>query len=145
MTAGEQHRLAGADHPHRVHQLGRRGVLEHEPARPGQQRAGDVLVQVEHRQDEHLRPAGREVPHQLAGRRDAVQQRHPDVHHHHVRHQPAALLDRRGAVRGLADHDHVGLRAQRRGQPGPDEGLVVADQHPQHQPQPGSGSVTSTR
>jgi len=138
-------RLAGADDPDRVHQLRGRGVLEYEAARPGQQRAGDVLVEVEHREDEDLRPAGREVPDQLAGRGDAVEQRHPDVHHHHVRHQQPGPVDRFGAVGRLADHFDGGLGAQRRRQAGPDEGLVVADQDPQHQPGSGTGRLTSTR
>jgi hypothetical protein len=47
-----------------------------------------------------------------ASPRYAVLHRHPDVHHHQVRAELAALPHRVGAIAGLADHRDVRLGVQ---------------------------------
>ena len=81
-----QQGVAGGHHPHRVHQLLGRGVLEQEPAGPGPERLEDVVVALEGGEDHD--PAGDVgLPDDAAGGLQAVHPRHLDVHEHHVRSQ----------------------------------------------------------
>ena len=67
-----------------------------------------------------------------AGGGNAVHLGHPHVHEDEVRRQLCRGLDRCPAVRDLADHLEVRLRAQHHAEPAADQGLVVGDQHPDH-------------
>ena len=121
---GEQ-RVAGGDHPHGVHQLRGRHVLEDEAARPGPQRLDDVLVEPEGGQDQDA------VPGQPPRRLDPVEQRHADVHQHDVGAQRARELDRLLAVAGLADDLHLAGRLEHRAEARAHQRLVVGDQQAQ--------------
>jgi hypothetical protein len=126
-----EQRLAAGDHPHGVHQILGRGVLEQEPAGPRAQRLVHVVVQVERGEDEYLGPVP-ERAEQPAGRREAVQHRHPDVHEHDVGVERPGLGHGGLAVRSVAHHEQVGLRGEQRTEALPHHRLVVRDQHLDH-------------
>jgi hypothetical protein len=128
--ARRQQRLAAGDDPDRVEQLLRRGVLEHESAGPAAQRLEDVLVLVEggHHEDPGQRRLDRRRD-DLGGLQP-VHDRHADVHQHDVGPQRPRLADRLDPVAGLADHAQVRGGLDEHPEPGPDQGLVVGDQHP---------------
>ena len=67
-----------------------------------------------------------------AGRLDAVDPGHPDVHQDDVGAQPAAQLDRLAAVGRLADDRDVVLALRIMPEAGPDERLVVGEQDADH-------------
>jgi hypothetical protein len=152
---GEQ-RLPGRDHPDRVEEPLRGRVLEQEPARARPQRVEDILVQVEGRQDEHLRhpsAAGAgvsaastvSVPDELPGGLDPVGPGHPHVHEHHIRPQFAAHPHRLGAVRGHGEHGEVRLGAEQRREPGPHDLMIIRDDDPDgrpaHRPDPAASPL----
>src|SRR4051794_21306172 len=89
----------------------------------------DVLVGVERRDhddgDRVLDTGAGEQP----GGLDAVQLRHADVEQADVRAQLTAEGDGLASVGGLGDHLDGGLGGEDRGQAGPDDALVVRDQH----------------
>jgi uncharacterized membrane protein len=60
-----------------------------------------------------------------AGRLDAVEHRHPDVHQQHVWCLPLGQVHGLLAVGGLAHHLDVVLRVEQRREPGPDELLII--------------------
>ena len=101
-------------------------VLEDEPARPGPQGAIDVLVGVERGEDDHLERPIRfaEDP---AGRGEAVELGHANVHEDDVGTVTACDLDGFEAGAGFGDHVDVGLLAQHHREAAADEGLIVDD------------------
>ena len=103
-------------------------VLEQEAAGAGAQSLVQVLVHVEGREHHDLRVRAFAVE-QHSSRFDAVERRHADVHQHDVRPQPERLRDGVLAVLSLADHLDVLLGVQNHAEAGPDERLVVDDQH----------------
>jgi len=115
--AGCDHGVAGRDRPDAVEQVGRRDVLEQEPAGSGTQRRVDVLVEVERgeHQDPCREPGGDDLP----GGLQAVHDRHPHVHQHDIGMQRPGHRHGLRAVAGLADHLDVGLGLQRHAEPEP--------------------------
>jgi hypothetical protein len=111
-----------------VQEFLRRRRLEQETAGAGAQRGERVLVQVEGGEDEDPGSFGRLAD--LAGRGHAVHSRHPHIHDHHVGRDLARQPDGGGPVGCLADHGEVGLAAEHHGEAGPDQVLVVDEQHP---------------
>jgi len=141
---GRQQRLAGGDRAHRLQQLLRRVVLEHEAAGAGVERVEDVLVQRERRQDEDARRvlAGEDAPRRL----QAVELGHADVHQHDGRIEARHLGDRLAARAGLRDDLDVRLAGEQHAEAGPDHGLVVGDQDADaHVGFPFTGRRTSSR
>ncbi len=122
--------------------LGRR-VLQEEPARAGAERLVDVLVEVERREDENARPLVAAVE-QAARRLEAVHVRHADVHEDDVRVELARGLDGLGPVGGLTDDLHVVLGLEDHPEPRAHEGLVVDDEHADHQAAASIGSRART-
>jgi hypothetical protein len=80
--ARRDHGVAGRDHADGGQDVLQGHVLDQEPARPGPQRAVDVVVLVERGEHEHpgVRTGGGDQP----GCLDAVHARHADVHDDHV-------------------------------------------------------------
>ena len=79
---------------------------------------------------------------------NAVGAGHPDVHQDDVRGQVRRRGDRRRPVAGLADDVDVRRAAQHQAQAGPDQGVVVDQQHPDghraaHGSQPASRNLSS--
>ena len=70
------------------------------------------------------------MPRQATGRLDAVHDRHPDVHEHHVGLCALGEGDRLGAVRRLADDIDVRLGLEDHAEAGPHQRLVVDDHDP---------------
>ena len=138
---GEQRVAAGHD-ADRGCDLLRRRVLEHEPARASPQRVVDVVIEAERGQDQH--PRGRLGTHDPAGGLDAVQNRHADVHEHHVGPEPPGGCNRVLAVAGLPHHGGLRLVLQDLAQADPDQRLVVGDQQCRHGAGVHSGSSTRT-
>lgn len=66
------------------------------------------------------------------GRLDSPQIRHPDVHQQDVRPGSGGQADRLPAVGGLADDLDVILGGQQRGEPTPDQFLVISQRDPDH-------------
>ena len=139
-----QERFAGGDDAHRFEERLGRSVLEQEPAGAGLERVVDVFVQVECRQDEDPRTGVAGGGANLAGRGDAVEHRHPDVHQHDVGPVLLALLHRLFAVCCGCDDGDVALGLEQRGEACADGLLVVGDQGADHGAASVVGSVTST-
>jgi hypothetical protein len=106
------------------------GALEEEARGAGAERAEDVVVLFEGRQDQD--PHSRSRSRQLTGGGDPVQVGHADVHQDHVRGQPARLLDGLPPGRRLADDLDVGVGGEEFHQPGAHQAVVVGDQHARH-------------
>ena len=102
------------------------GVLEQEAARAGPQGVEDVVVAVEGGEDEYLGQVGLD---DLAGGRDAVEDRHLHVHEHDVRAQLLCCVDCLAPVGRLADDLDVRFDSQDHREPAPDQVLVVDEQH----------------
>ena len=127
---GGEQRLARGDDRDGVEQLFRRGVFQHEPAGAAAERLEDVLVLVEGGDDED---PGRRIliaVEDELGCLKSAHDRHPDVHQDHVRLEGPGLADGLDAVAGLADHGEAGRGVDQDHEPGPDQRLVVGDQHP---------------
>jgi hypothetical protein len=125
---GRHHRVAVVHAADGVQKLLRRRRLQQEPAGPGAQRGERVLVQVERGEDQDPGPFSGLAD--LPGGGHAVQARHAHVHDHDVGRDLAGQPDRGRPVGGLAGHGEIGLAAEDHGEPGPDQGLVVDEQHP---------------
>ena len=142
--AGDRRREQGVAAGHdadAVRELLGRDVLEQEPGGARAQRVVDVLVEVEGREHQDLRAvAGRE---HAAGRLDAVELGHADVHQHDVGGELARLLDRLQAVGGLADDVEVVLGVEDHPEARAHERLVVGDQHP-HRAHAAASTVVSS-
>ena len=84
-------------------------------------------------------------PASCARRLDAVELGHPDVEQAHVGPQLAGQRHGLTAVGRLADHLDVGLGVEDHAQPGPDDLLVVGDEHADgHRGGPLRGSTAPT-
>src|ERR1700681_446243 len=91
---GSKKRLATCRGAHATNQFLGRDVLEEETARARGQRIEDVLVEVVGREDHDLaRHPGRA---QTAGRLDAVEAGHSNIHQDHIRPEGADRIDRGG-------------------------------------------------
>src|SRR5579872_7008583 len=101
---GREQGVAAGNRPDRVDQHVRARSLAEESAGPGAQRLENVLVDLEGGQDQDLHPGQVLVGRDLAGRRQAVELGHPDVHQHDVGPGLARQLDRLPAGRRLSDH-----------------------------------------
>jgi hypothetical protein len=88
-----------------------------------------VVVEIERGQDQDARAVGVGRC-QLPSGLDAVHARHPDVHQHDVRLQPAADPHGLRAVGGLAEYVEAGLAGEQRGEPVAHHLLVVGDDDP---------------
>ena len=90
-------RLADRRRPDALHQLGDRRVLQEVAARAGEDRVHHVAVLIRDRQHEHARQ--RRDHRDLAGRLDAADARHVEIHHDDVGRELADGVERVGAVR----------------------------------------------
>jgi hypothetical protein len=112
--------------------LGEQGgasVLEQEPSGASLQRAVDVLVEVEggdHDHGERILDSG---PGEPPGCLDTVEVGHADVEQAHIGQQFTGERDGLQAVGSLSDDLDVGLGVENHGEAGPDDVLVVGDQH----------------
>ena len=118
-------------------------VLEEESVRSGAECPVDVLIQIEGREHEH-RQLGESRLAQAAGRRDAVNHGHPDIHQDHVRRGPPDHLHDVPAIGGFTHHLDVGLRGKDHAEAFADQFLVVDQQHADHR-QSAPGRVAHTR
>ena len=118
------------DGAHGVNEGLRVGVLEQEAAGAGAQGSQDVVVDLEHGEDEDARGRERRVGADPSGGLDAGQARHLDVHEDDVRAQLGGQGDRTGTVLGQADDAHAGLGLEQGRQGGAQEGLVLGDEDP---------------
>ena len=126
---GDQ-RVAGGDDADGGDEVGRRDVLEQEPARTGAKRVHDVLIRVERREHEDARAARLGIRAcELSRRLHPVHDRHPDVHDDHVGSRPRSRGDRLAAVGGLPDDLDVLLAGQHHAEAGAHQLLVVDEQH----------------
>ena len=129
----------------RLRQQGGAGILEQEAAGPGLQCAMHILIQVEgrdHDDGQWVRDVRAGEP---AGGLDPVEDGHPDVDEADIGAQTAGEPHRLGAVGGLRDDLDAGLRVKDHGQAGPDDVLVVGDQHAdRHTGPPCFGTTAST-
>jgi len=107
--ARRDHGVAGRDHADGGQDVLQCHVLDQEPARPGPQRAVDVVVLVERGEHEHpgVRTGGGDQP----GCLDAVHARHADVHDDHVGAGVPGEPYRLGSGSGLAGHVDIGGRS----------------------------------
>lgn len=128
---GGQERLAGRDDADRGEEVGGRGVLEQEAARPRAERRVDVGVQVEGREDQDadVREVGADPP----GGLDAVHLGHADVHEDDVGAFALGQRDRLGAVAGLADGAQARRGVDQDAEAAAQQGLVVGDEDAQIQ------------
>jgi hypothetical protein len=79
-----------------------------------------------HAEHDHLRIRQRRA--NLAAGLDAVQARHADIHHHHVRFQFPGHGHGFTPVIGFSDHREVGLGIHHHAQTGANQGVVVGQQ-----------------
>jgi hypothetical protein len=121
---GSEHGVALTGAEHGLSELFRRQVLEQEPARACPQGQVDVLIQVEGREDDD--PGGREagIGEDKAGRLDAVQIGHADVHEDDIRDEPLCERDGLGSAAGLADDLDAGLTLKDEPESSPDHEIV---------------------
>ena len=111
-----------------MNQVFRRRSLEHIAAHAGVERLleiGPVLVQ----REDHDANA-RHLVGQAAGEQDAVELRHGNVDHRHVRPRLADEPQRGRAVGGVADELEIALRRDQVAQSGEDDRMVVGEDDP---------------
>jgi hypothetical protein len=139
-----EQRLAGGNDPDRTDELlGRRG-LEEEAAGSRSERVVDIRVDIE-RGQHHDSRRERLVGGQLTRGCDAVKPRHPDVHEDHIRTHSTGGVDGFDPVRGLGNHRNVRLCGEDQPETGPDELLIVGQQHPdRHRVTSGTGIIAAT-
>lgn len=116
--------------PRRLGDLVRRGVLEQVAAGAGLERAEDPRAVRERRQHEHGR--GGMLGRDAAGRLDAVDARHVEIHQDDVRRTAAAVGDRLLAVGRDAGELDVRERLDQPAEAVADDAVVVGDQHADH-------------
>src|SRR5262249_44596686 len=120
--------VPGGDDPDSFQQLLWRRVLQHESARAAAQRREDVLVIIEGRDHEYPRRGPRPGLEDHPGCLQAVHDRHPEVHEHHVRSQRACLADRSGAVLCLANDLQIVGVLDEQPESAAHQRLIVSDQ-----------------
>src|SRR5437588_8591823 len=125
---GREERIAGGDDAYGPYKLLGWRVLQQKATCARMKRPVYVLVDVERRDDQDPRGWRRAIDHG-ARRGYAVQSRHLDIHHEHVRVEPGGLGDRGLAVRRLAHDVDVILRLEDHREPCPDHLLVVGHHH----------------
>jgi membrane-associated protein len=114
--------------PHHGEQIPGVACLVQEPAHPGRERPGDVLVVAEGGQDRH--GCLRCLAAQALGRGEPVPAGHPDAEHHDVGPMPQSQLDGPMPVTGLRDHRDPRIATEDRPDTRPGHRLVVGHQHP---------------
>ena len=119
-------------------------VLEEEPAGAGLEGAEDVLVEVEGREDDDPHAGERRIGGDAAGRLDAVESGHANVHQEDVGPVPSGELDGRVTVGGLPDELEVIGVVDEGAEAGAYEWLVVGDGDPDHDGSP-EGRWAATR
>jgi hypothetical protein len=122
----------------------RLAVLEQEAAGAGAQRAVDVLVELEHAEDEDATPGRPGVAEDAAGGLDPVAAGHADVHQDDVGAQFPREPHGLGTGSGLARDREPGRRLDQRAQAVPDERLVVGEEHPDGGPVHESSGMAAT-
>ena len=133
-----QQRLATGNDPDCSDDLLGWCVFEHEAARTGPQCVVHVGVQTERRQDQDARVrVGADDP---AGRFDAIEHRHANVHEDDVRSQPARRSGSVFTVHRLSHYRKLGFSLEDLPQPDANERLVVGDENRRHR----IGSTTLT-
>ena len=130
-TGGEE-RLAGGDDAHRADEIDGLGVLHEESARAGADRARDVLVELEGRDDDDLDRPECGVGGDLLGGPESVAVRHPDVQQCHVDGSGAERAQQLLAAGCLGDDLDVGLGVQQRPESGAHELVVVGERDADH-------------
>ncbi len=137
-----EQRVAVGHDAHRVEEVVGERVLEQEAARPGLERAVDVLVEVEGGEDQD--PGVDLALGDRPGRLEAVHLGHADVHQDDVGSLAHDEVDGLDAVGRLTDDLDVVGGAQQHGEPAAHERLVVGDGDADHPSAP-NGSRAATR
>ncbi|MGN6763234.1 MAG: hypothetical protein ACTHJI_18135, partial [Leifsonia sp.] len=125
-----EHGGAGVRGPDRPNDLFHAGVLEEVAGCAGSQSipySGPVAVHGEH--DDSASRVGGGDP---AGRLNAVDFGHANVHKHHVGHRAIRQRDRLPAVRGRSHEHYVWHGVEQPLQPLADDPVVIRDQQPDH-------------
>jgi hypothetical protein len=135
VIAGASSASPAATSAHAGHELVGGHGLEQEARGAGAQRLEDVGVLVEGGEDQHARLRRRQRE-DLAGRGQAVEARHADVHQHDVGAQARGERHRLVTVGGLAHHLEVGLGAQDHAKARAHELLVVGEHDLDHHATP---------
>jgi len=130
--ARRQQRLAGGDDTDGLEECGRLGVLDEERARAGTQPFEDVFIGLERSQDHEPDARQPRVGRNLPDCLDAVEVGHPDVHEDDVRPEARGEVDSLAAIARFPDDLEVLLGIDEGLEAGPDEGLVVREQDPDH-------------
>src|SRR6185437_8827511 len=115
----------GAD---RRQQLDIGRLLDDVARRAGLERGLQVRRIVVHREHEHA--GARRDPHQLFDRLREAGSGHGQIEQHDVGRRRLSTADRRGTVPDLAHHFHIGLRVDEQLEAGPEDRVVVGDEHP---------------
>src|ERR1017187_3101238 len=124
---GTEERLPGSGGADGARQVGFGGVLEEVGFGSRFQSAEHVPFVGVHTEHDHLRIGQRRT--NLAGRLDAIQARHADIHHHDVRLQFPGHGHRFTPVVGFSDNGEVGLGVDNHAQARANQGVVVGKQH----------------
>jgi hypothetical protein len=111
-----------------LEEVGRVGVLERVADGAGVDGVQHLALVAEGGQDDH--PEVGVVGEQAAGGLDAAHAGHGQVHEDHVGVEPGRHLQGLAAVGGRADHPDVLGGVEQRLEPGPDQPVVVGQQHP---------------
>ena len=119
-------------------------VLQQEAACAGLQRAVDVLVEVEGRDDDDGDRIGDVGAGELPRGLDAVDLGHADVEQAHVGPQSSCQRDRLAPVGRVPDDLDIRLRVEDHRQAGADELLVVGDEHADDHCPPARGRTAET-
>ena len=130
-TGGEQ-RVAVGDDADRADEVDGLGVLHEEPARACADRARDVLVQLEGRDDHDADAGERGICGDLLGRPQAVAVGHADVQERDIDRGLAQGAQQRFATGRLDDDLDVGLRVQQRAETGAHQLVVVGQRDADH-------------
>jgi hypothetical protein len=135
--------MSRRDGAHGREQLLGGGALEQEAAGSCPDRLEHPGLVVEGGQDQHPRAAT--LRRQLPGGLHAVQVRHAQVHEDDVGLERPALLDSLPTAPRLGHHPEVGLGLEQQAQAGPQQGVVVHQDDPDHgAPTEDTGSSAST-
>ena len=137
---GPEDRLAGGGRPDGADDLVLVGPLEQVAAGPGAHRGEDGVVVLEHREDDDGRRR-RRPRRDAAGRLDAVEVGHPQVHEDHVGAQRCGQLHGARPGLGLADHLDVVDVGEHQLEPAAERRVVVGDEDADHREAPRPGST----
>ena len=130
--AGGEEGVAICDHADGTDEVDRLGVLHEEAARAGADRAGDVLVQLERRDDHDADDRSAGISRDLLGRPEAIAIGHADVEERDIDRRLVQRAQERFAAGCLRDDLDVGLRVQQRAEAGADQLVVVCERDSDH-------------